>query len=56
MLDIIKVADEADLIESGYAFTKCESRYRVLNLNKPVCAAVLSSESENWNLRGRKYD
>lgn len=46
MLDIIKVADEADLIVSGYAFTKCESGYRVLNLNKPVCAAVLSLEGE----------
>lgn len=46
MIDVIKVADEADLIVNGYAFTKCADGYRVLNLNRPVCAVVLSSEGE----------
>ena len=46
MFDIIKVADEADLIVDGYAFTRCEKGYKVLNLNRPICAAVLSSEGE----------
>ncbi|OUO76661.1 hypothetical protein B5F53_16270 [Blautia sp. An249] len=46
MLDIIKVADEADLIVNGYAFTKCVNGYKVLNLNRPTCAAVLSTEGE----------
>ncbi len=30
MLDIIKIADEADLIVNGYAFSKCIEGYRVL--------------------------
>lgn len=46
MLDIIKVADEADLIVNGYAFTKCADGYRVLNLNRPDCAVVLSQNGE----------
>lgn len=46
MLDIIKVADEAELIVNGYAFTKCEEGYRVLNLNRPDRAIVLSEDGE----------
>ena len=40
MVDVLKVADEADVIVDGYAFTKCEIGYRVLNLNHPEQAAV----------------
>ena len=46
MTDIIKVADEADLIVNGYAFTKSEEGYRVLNLNNPEHALVLSGNGE----------
>lgn len=46
MTDIFKVADEADLIINGYAFTKCEEGYRILNLNKPTQAVVLSTDGE----------
>ncbi|MBU5281877.1 hypothetical protein KQI13_09780 [Anaerostipes hadrus] len=46
MIDIIKVADEADLIVNGYAFTKSEEGYRVLNLNNPEHALVLSEDGE----------
>lgn len=46
MPDIIKVAEGADLIVNGYAFTKCEEGYRVLNLNRPERAVVLSAEGE----------
>ena len=46
MLDIIKVADEADLIVNGYAFTKCANGYKVLNLNRPTVVTVLSTEGE----------
>ena len=46
MIDIIKVADEADLIVNGYAFTKSEEGYRVLNLNNPEQALVLSEDGE----------
>ena len=40
MLDIQKVADTADVIVDGYAFTKTETGCRVLNLNRPEKAAV----------------
>lgn len=46
MPDIIKIADEADLIVNGYAFTKCIDGYRVLNLNRPERAIVLSVAGE----------
>lgn len=46
MIDIFKVADEADLIVNGYAFTKCEEGYRILNLNRPNQAVVLSEDGE----------
>ena len=46
MFDIMKVADEAELIVNGYAFTKCKEGYRVLNLNRPECAIVLSEDGE----------
>lgn len=46
MPDIIKIADEADLIVNGYAFTKCKEGYRVLNLNRPNRAIVLSKSGE----------
>ena len=34
MLDIIKIADEADMIVNGYAFTRCDEGFRILNLNR----------------------
>ena len=46
MPDILKVADEADMIVNGYAFTKCAEGYRVLNLNRPERAVVLSLTGE----------
>ena len=46
MIDVKEVADNADLIVNGYAFTKCSLGYRVLNLNRPSKAAVLSKEGE----------
>lgn len=35
MTDIIQVADKADMIINGYAFTKENGNIRVLNLNNP---------------------
>lgn len=40
MLDIHKIADEAEVIIDGYAFTPCDNKIRVLNLNAPDKAAV----------------
>lgn len=45
MLDIKKVADAADMIIAGYAFTRDDDNYiHVLNLNKPQCAAVIYND------------
>ncbi len=46
MIDIIQVADDADMIIDGYAFTKCHLGYKVLNLNNPEKAAVISSDGK----------
>lgn len=42
MIDIKNIADKADMIINGYAFTKCDEGYQILNLNKPGSAVVLS--------------
>lgn len=46
MMDVKKVADEADLIIAGYAFSKCDMGYRVINLHHPEKAVVLSEAGE----------
>lgn len=40
------IADAADMIVNGYAFTLDRGVVRVLNLNSPHCAAVFSPEGE----------
>ena len=40
------IADNADVIVNGYAFTKSNDRIFVLNLNKPDRAAVLRPSGE----------
>ena len=42
MVDIKQVADAADMIVNGYAFTRCQEGYRVLNLNRPDRAVDFS--------------
>lgn len=44
MPDIKTIADKADVIINGYAFTRNEDRIQVLNLNSPDKAAVFSSD------------
>lgn len=46
MLDILHVADTADMIVNGYAFTQANGQVRVLNLNRPTSACVLSTNGE----------
>ncbi len=41
MIDFKTIADNADLIINGYAFTKSGDYIRVLNLNRPNKALVL---------------
>ena len=36
MVDVKQVADAADMIVNGYAFTRCAEGFRVLNLNRLV--------------------
>lgn len=43
-LDVKKIADKADLIINGYAFTKDEDYVRVLNLNCINHAAVIYND------------
>lgn len=46
MTNIKNVADEADMIVNGYAFKCCKEGYRILNLNDPDKAVVLSKDKE----------
>ena len=36
MVDVKQVADAADMIVNGYAFTRCTEGFRVLNLNHRI--------------------
>ena len=44
MTDIIQVADNADMIINGYAFTQEDERIRILNLNNPTKALSLKKD------------
>lgn len=46
MLNIKEIADRADMIVSGYAFTKEADLIRILNLSAPSRALVLSNAGE----------
>ena len=46
MINVQDVADKADMIVNGYAFTKCELGYKVLNLNNTSKAMVISFDGE----------
>ncbi len=44
--ELIRIADEADVIINGYAFTRKEDHVAVLNLNCPDCAAVMTRSGD----------
>ena len=44
MINIKQIADEADVIISGYAFTKIDDEIKVFNLNNGKSAAVLQTD------------
>lgn len=46
MIDIIKVADEADMIVNGYAYTLKDGVFHVLNLNCPNKTAIFDLNME----------
>lgn len=46
MIDIMKVADMADMIINGYAFTKEADFIKVLNLNNPEKAVMIDKSGD----------
>lgn len=46
MLNVLEIADAAEMIVNGYAFTKDGINIRVLNLNNPNKAAYISADGE----------
>ena len=46
MPDIKTIADKADFIVNGYAFTRADGRVHVLNLNSPDKAVVFDADGE----------
>lgn len=46
MIDIKKVADDADIIISGYAYKKTDNNIRVLNLNNTKKAALIDKDGD----------
>lgn len=46
MIDVIQIADNADMIINGYAFTKADKYVRVLNLNNPEKAVMIDETGD----------
>ena len=46
MIDIMQIADHADMIINGYAFTREDANIKVLNLNNPIKSAFLNCEGK----------
>lgn len=46
MIDVMEVADRADMIINGYAFTKENDFIRVLNLNNSDKAVIIDKYGE----------
>lgn len=46
MIDVMQVADKADMIINGYAFTKENDLIRVLNLNNPEKAVMIDKSGD----------
>lgn len=46
MIDIKEIADKAELIVNGYAYTKEKNNIRVLNLNRIDKASVINENGE----------
>ena len=46
MVDVMEVADKADMIINGYAFTKESDFIKVLNLNNPEKAVMIDKTGD----------
>lgn len=49
MVDLKQIADDAEVIIDGYAFSRYHDGYRVLNLNAPDKAAVFAADT--WSCK-----
>lgn len=46
MIDVMQIADHADMIINGYAFTREDENIKVLNLNNPIKSAFMNCEGK----------
>lgn len=46
MIDIMQIADRANMIINGYAFTREDENIKVLNLNNPIKSAFMNQEGK----------
>ena len=46
MIDVIQIADNADMIINGYAFPKADKYVRVLNLINPEKAVMIDKSGD----------
>lgn len=46
MIDVMQIADDADMIINGYAFTREDENIKVLNLNNPTKSAYMNHEGK----------
>lgn len=46
MTDVTKIADSADMVVNGYAFSRRDDGIQVLNLNNPDRASLLSLDGQ----------
>lgn len=44
--ELMAVADAADMIVRGYAFTRNGDTISILNLNRPMCAMVINQQGK----------
>ena len=44
--ELISIADTADMIVKGYAFTRKGETISILNLNRPMCAMVIDPKGK----------
>lgn len=44
MIDVLHVAEQANMIVNGYAYTKVDKKIRILNLNNPSKAVSLDTQ------------
>lgn len=46
MIDVMQIADDADMIINGYAFTREDENIKVLNLNNPIKSVFMNFEGK----------